>query len=104
MKRSDLQQAAFEPGVTLEPGHPEPCGGAPLPLPLPREADETDYGRRTFLNLLATICLLVVATGIIWAVQALDAQEKLRRCLDTGARECVQLVPPRPGIRVMPNH
>jgi hypothetical protein len=102
MKRLDLQQSAYEPGVTLDPGQPEPRGG--VPPPLPAEADETDYGQRTFLNLLATICLLVVATGIIWAVQALNAQEKLRRCLDTGARECVQLVPPHPGIRVMPNH
>ena len=88
--------------MTLEGGQPEPCGDSRPSQRL--EADETDYGRRTFINLLATICLLVVATGIIWAVQALDAQEKLRRCLDTGARECVQLVPPRPGIRMMPNH
>lgn len=102
MTRPDLQQPALEPGVPLDKGRSAP--ERRVKSPLRRVPDDTDYGQRTFVNLLATIFLLVIAGGIVWALQALDAQEKLRRCLDTGARECVQLVPPRPGVRLVPNH
>jgi hypothetical protein len=82
-----------------------PVVGEPRPrLPLRRDADDTDYAQRTFLNLLATVFLLVIAAGIVWTFQALDAQERLQRCLDTGKRDCVQLAPPRLGVRVVPDH
>lgn len=101
MMRPEVQQPLLQPGVRLEL---PPVSDARCGPPRRGKADETDYAQRAFLNLLATIALLVIATGMVWTVLALDAQEKLRRCLDTGQRECVQLVPPQPGVWLVPNH
>ena len=78
-----------------------PRGGNGRELsPVVREPDDTDYGHRTFINLLATIFLLLFAIAVVWTIKAIDEQEKLGRCLDTGGRDCVQLVPQRPGVRL----
>jgi hypothetical protein len=95
MPHFDSSQTALDPGLKLEP---LPPGGG---LSSDRhEPDRTDYAHRTFINLLATTVLLLIALALVWTVQKIEAQEKLMRCLDTGQRECVQLVPPRPGVRL----
>ena len=63
------------------------------------EDDREERARRTFVNLLAAIAALLVAIGAVWAFKALDEQRRLQRCLDSGRRDCVELVPEaaRPG-------
>jgi hypothetical protein len=66
--------------------------------------DDTDYQHRNFINLLAAVMLLVIAIGIVWVVKAMEADEELDRCQETGRRDCVKIdVPPRPTIRIPDN-
>ena len=94
MPRVNCPQTALDEGLELEQ----------LPRTEHRgpvfEPDTTDYAHRTFVNLLATVMLLLIALAVVWTIREIEAQEKLRICLDTGQRECVQLVPPRPGVRL----
>ena len=47
--------------------------------------------RRTFVNLVAAIVVLLIAIGAVWAFKALDEQRKLQSCIDSGRRDCVDL-------------
>ena len=94
MPQLNSPQTALDQGLELEHLPQNERRGAAF------EPDTTDYAHRTFVNLLATVMLLLIALAVIWTIREIEAQEKLRICLDTGQRECVQLVPPRPGVRL----
>ena len=65
----------------------------------PRAADDTDYKRRTTVNLVAVIALLVLGGVLYWALDLIDRQRKLERCVATGRRDCGgQLAPTRGPI------
>ena len=79
--------------------------GSPGPQPRPRgNDDDTDYQHRNFVNLVAAVVLLAIAIGVVWVVKAMEADEALNRCLETGRRDCVRIdAPPRPTIRMPDN-
>lgn len=63
-----------------------------------RPNDHTDYARRRRVNIAVGVGLSVLLFIFIWAVQALEENERLQRCLATGRRDCVKLTaPPREG-------
>ena len=67
--------------------------------PVDRPADDTDYAHRTTINLVAAIALIVLGGVLFWAIDLIDRQRKLERCLNTGRRDCGQtLAPPRGPI------
>lgn len=62
--------------------------------------DSEERSRRTLVNLVAAIAVLLVAIGAVWAFKALDEQRRLQRCLDSGRRDCADIVGPslaKPG-------
>ena len=62
--------------------------------------DRQERARRTLVNLIAAIAVLTVAIGAVWAFKALDEQRRLQRCLDSGRRDCIEIVIPeiaKPG-------
>ncbi len=64
--------------------------------------DDTDYDRRGFVNLVATIVLLVYALALAWTLLALGERERLERCIASGRKDCVAL-PALPGtVRLLP--
>jgi hypothetical protein len=70
----------------------------------PQRKDETNYQQRNFVNLVTVIVLLVIAIGVVWVVNAMEANETLDRCLETGRRDCVRIdTPPRQTIRLPDN-
>jgi hypothetical protein len=74
------------------------------PQPLRGSDDETDYQHRNFINLVAAIAVLAIAIGVVWAVKAIETQEDLNRCFESGRRDCVTIeAPPRETIR-LPDH
>jgi hypothetical protein len=65
--------------------------------------DDTDYERRGFVNLAATIVLLVYAIALTWTLLALGERERLERCIAAGRKDCVSL-PALPGtVRLLPS-
>ncbi len=85
-------------------------GSNPLPGsqgPQPQRCgnnDDTDYQHRNFINLVAVVVLLAIAIGVVWVVKAMEADEALNRCLETGRRDCVRIdAPPRQTIRMPDN-
>jgi hypothetical protein len=56
--------------------------------------DEREH--RTLVNLVVAIFLLLLAIGLVWVVKALDDQRKLQDCLNSGRRNCLELVQPGP--------
>ena len=74
-----------------EPGEGALCERASGPSPRVRALDTTDYQHRNFVNLAATVALLVVALGAAWTVKAIEAQQKMERCLYSGRRDCLEL-------------
>ncbi len=66
-----------------------------------RASDEVDYAQRDFVNLVATIFLLILAIGISWTVRAVTENEKQLRCVESGRRDCVQIAAPPQGMRAL---
>ena len=64
---------------------------------LRRARDDTDYPRRTTVNLAAVIALLVLGALLYWALDLIDRQRKLERCLNTGRRDCGDQLSPTRG-------
>lgn len=70
--------------------------------PRPTQAsDEVDYAQRDFVNLVATIFLLLLAIVITWTVRAVTDNEKQLRCVESGRRDCVQIAAPPQGMRAL---
>ncbi len=65
--------------------------------PEPPAEDSDDDGRRTFVNLVAAIAVLVLAIAAFWAMKSLDDQRKLQNCLDSGRRDCLERIEPAAG-------
>lgn len=64
-------------------------------------SDEVDYAQRDFINLVATIFLLVLAIVIAWTVRTVTDNEKQLRCVESGRRDCVQIAAPPQGMRAL---
>jgi hypothetical protein len=62
-----------------------------------RPADESEDERRVFVNLAAAIAVLVLAIAAFWVMKTLDDRRKLENCLNSGRRDCVELVEPAAG-------
>ena len=56
--------------------------------------DDTDYAHRRLVNLVAAIALLVLAIILVVAMNMLDNQRRLQRCLDSGRRDCLAIPTP----------
>lgn len=65
--------------------------------------DDTDYERRTFVNLVATIVLLVYAIALVATLGSLFERERMERCIASGRKDCVALPAPPGAARVMPS-
>jgi hypothetical protein len=76
-KRSEIDQGG--------PSRADPSASAPEPV------DDTDYEHRHFINLVAIAFLLVIAGAIIWTVRAIDENERLQRCFNSGRRDCMMI-------------
>jgi hypothetical protein len=66
-----------------------------------QEPDAVDYAQRDFINLVATIFLLVLALCITWTVRAVTDNERQLRCVESGRRDCVQIAAPPQGMRAL---
>ena len=60
----------------------------------PDAEDSDEKQHRLFVNLVAAAFLLALAIAIVWVVMALDAQRKLQNCLNSGRRNCEEMVQP----------
>jgi hypothetical protein len=69
---------------------------------LQRPVDDTDYERRTTINLVAVIALLILGGVLYFAIDLIDRQRKLERCLSTGRRDCGQTIDAAPRGPVAP--
>lgn len=56
--------------------------------------DDTDYAHRRLVNLVAAIALLVLAIILVVAMNLLDNQRRLQRCMDSGRRDCLAVPTP----------
>ncbi|MBK9083349.1 MAG: hypothetical protein IPL88_15315 [Rhizobiales bacterium] len=65
--------------------------------------DETDYERRTFVNLVVTILLLVYALAFAWTLLAFGRYTDIERCVASGRSDCVQLPTPPRSVLLLPN-
>ncbi len=66
-----------------------------------QSSDEVDYAQRDFINLVATIFLLVLAITIAWTLRTVTDNEKQLRCVESGRRDCMQIVTPPQGMRAL---
>ena len=58
------------------------------------DRDDTDYAHRNAVNLVAAIALLVIAIILVVALNMIDAQRKLQRCVDSGRKDCFAIPTP----------
>jgi hypothetical protein len=70
-----------------------------LDLPARMAPDETDYGQRHFVNLVAAVFLLFIAVLITWTLGAVTEGEKQMRCVESGRIDCVAIAAPPRGMR-----
>ena len=63
--------------------------------------DETDYGQRHFVNLVAAAFLLFIAVAITWTLVAVTESEKQMRCVESGRRDCLAIAAPPRGMRAI---
>lgn len=56
--------------------------------------DDTDYAHRRTVNLVAAIALLVLAIIVVVAMNMLDEQRRMQRCVDSGRRDCFAIPTP----------
>ncbi|MEI2735263.1 MAG: hypothetical protein U1E30_14900 [Rhodoblastus sp.] len=56
--------------------------------------DDTDYAHRKLVNLVAAIAILVLAIILVVAMNMLDNQRKMQRCVDSGRRDCFAIPTP----------
>ena len=56
--------------------------------------DDTDYAHRKVVNLVAAIAILVLAIILVVAMNMLDNQRKMQRCVDSGRRDCFSIPTP----------
>lgn len=80
------------------PIRPQASSLDPRPTAAP---DEVDYAQRDFVNLIATIFLLLLAIVIAWTVRAVTDNEKQLRCIESGRKDCVQIAAPPQGMRAL---
>ena len=66
-----------------------------------QKSDEVDYAQRDFINLVATIFLLLLAILIAWTLRTVTDNEKQLRCVESGRRDCVQIAAPPQGMRAL---
>ena len=66
---------------------PERAARSPQPA---EDADERQS--RVFVNLVAAAFLLALAIAIVWVVMSLDEKRKLENCLNSGRRNCAELI------------
>lgn len=69
----------------------------------PAKRDDTDYDRRTFINLAATIVPLVYAIAMVLTLTALSERNRMERCIASGRKDCVAVPAPPGPARVLPN-
>ena len=55
---------------------------------------ETDYSHRATVNLVAAIVILIIAALLVVAMNMIDSQRKLQRCVDSGRRDCFAIQTP----------
>lgn len=58
------------------------------------EPDEPDYAHRTTVNLVAGVAVLVLAIVLVVAMNLLDNQRRMQRCVDSGRRDCFAVPTP----------
>ena len=59
----------------------------------PDEDDERhESEHRNFVNLAAVIAILVLAICAFWLLRTLDEKRKLEACLESGRRNCEQVL------------
>jgi hypothetical protein len=58
----------------------------------PRGEEPEDRQHRVFVNLAAAAFLLALAIAVIWVVMSLDARRKLENCLNSGRRNCEEMM------------
>jgi len=65
------------------------------------QPDETDYAHRKLVNLVAAIALLTLGIVFVVAMNMIDNQRKLQRCVDSGRRDCFSIptAPPAQGTQ-----
>ncbi|MDB5569869.1 MAG: hypothetical protein JWN93_1052 [Hyphomicrobiales bacterium] len=66
--------------------------------PPPERSREIDYGHRHFVNLAAAAVLLMLALGMVWTFKSIDEQERMRRCIGSGRKDCVTILAPPRGM------
>lgn len=64
--------------------------------------DDTDYDRRTFVNLAATIVLLVYAIAMTATLLSFSHKLEVERCVASGRKDCVALPTPPRSVLVLP--
>ena len=53
------------------------------------QAEEGD--RRTFINLIAVVAILLLAIGAFWIIKQLDQTQKMQACLEAHRNNCDKL-------------
>jgi len=61
-------------------------------------ADDSEDGQhRVFVNLATAVAVLVLALAAFWLMKTLDERRKLENCVNSGRRDCVELIEPAAG-------